>query len=159
KKNPADQRTPIGPPSKAYLSGIFLAFIASLFWAINSVAAAEGGKELSTSVSSVLRIGATLVLCPIFNLIFAPKTRHALPYVELKRIAFIFALEGFAGTYFFIYGLTHSSLAAGAALTSLSPVIAIPIEIYRGKDKLNYSRMLGIISIVIGIYLLIKPEG
>jgi drug/metabolite transporter (DMT)-like permease len=158
KKEPLNQHAWTSSPSKVYLGGIFLAFIASFFWAINSVAAAEGGRELSTSVSSVLRIGATLILCPIFSRIFTPKTRYMLPYVELKKVSLIFALEGFVGTYFFIYGLTHSSFAAGAALTSLAPVVAIPIEIYRRKDKLNYPRMLGIILIVAGVYFLIKPE-
>ena len=159
KNEPIDQRSKTSSGSNLYLAGVFFAFTASLFWAINSFAAAEGGKELSTNVSNVLRIGATLILCPFFNLIFTRNTRYTLPYEELKKISLIFALEGFLGTYLFIYGLTHSSLAAGAALSSLAPVVAIPIEIYRRKEKLNYVRTAGIIFIVAGVYFLIRPEG
>lgn len=54
-----------------------------------------------------------------------------------------------------MYGLTHSTLAVGASLSSLSPVVAVPVAIYLGWEAPSLKRIGGVLAVVAGVCLLV----
>jgi drug/metabolite transporter (DMT)-like permease len=78
-----------------------------------------------------------------------------LPGAELRRSFGLFALEAFGGSYLFFYGFSHSSLAVAAALSSLAPVIAVPIAWVLKSEKFSLTKTFGIAAVALGISLLV----
>jgi drug/metabolite transporter (DMT)-like permease len=136
-------------------TGIFFAFLASVCWATNSYCVMRGGQDISAPVANTVRMGAAIILCIIFGKLLFPKSKMLMPAREFRRWLWIFVLEAFGGSYFFMYGLSHSSLAIGSALASLAPVISVPVALALGLEKFSWKRTAGVITVVLGLTLLV----
>lgn len=142
---------------EAKFVGYLLAFGASLSWAMNAVAVANLGQGLSASFVNVLRLGIALLLCPLigvamnglssFRLIRWPQFVSFLP---------VFAVESVLGPFFFVYGLSKSPLAVGAALSSLAPAISVPVAVLLGRERFSRLKTTGVFAVVVGIWLLLN---
>ncbi|MEK6579126.1 MAG: DMT family transporter, partial [Bdellovibrionota bacterium] len=117
--------------------GVFLGFAASFFWALNSIAVSEAAAGTNLPVSNTVRMGIVLIMSAAFCLILTPQARLLLPLKEVKKYFWLFAMEAFGGSAFYTYGMTHSTLAVGATLSSLSPVISVPVAWIAGWEKFS----------------------
>jgi drug/metabolite transporter (DMT)-like permease len=160
--------TPVETPSaseqrKHILSrrtGVGLAFLTSFCWCLNAIAVAEAGRTLHSAWVNVLRMGIALILCPVVGLLLARFTGAKAPRrpwiggKDYVRSIWVFALEGYGGALLFTYGLTHSPLSVGPALSALAPVFAVPVAWIHGREKLFSPRTLGVLLVVAGLCLL-----
>lgn len=140
---------------QSYAIGVALAFVTSVLWAGNTYAIARVGADLSMPVANTVRMALAVVLSAGFGLLLAPKKPLLLPRSEVTRSAGIFVLESFIGSGFFFYGLAHSSLAVGSTLSSLAPVVSVPVALALGLERFALSRALGIVTVVGGLALLV----
>lgn len=136
--------------------GVAFAAITSVFWAINSFAVSRGAQELSAPVGNVVRMIVAMALSAGFARVLQPGKTLLLPTFEFRRNAWLFAVEAFGGSYFFVYGLANSPLAIGSTLSSLAPVISVPVALALGLEKFSFARTAGVCSAVVGIWLLVS---
>ena len=140
---------------KRPLLGVFLGVFASLAWATNAYAVSRGSVDLIPAVGNTVRMIIGIFICACLNAVFLPKTPLLLPRSEVTRFFGVFVFEAFGGSYLYFYGLAHSSLALGAILSSLAPVISVPVTLVLGIEKFSLIKTLGVISVVIGVWFLL----
>jgi drug/metabolite transporter (DMT)-like permease len=68
------------------------------------------------------------------------------------------ALESFVGCYFFVYGLSRSNLVLASILTSLAPVISVPVTVALKLEAFSWKRALGVVIVVLGLALLVADH-
>ncbi|MCS7155454.1 MAG: DMT family transporter [Bacteroidota bacterium] len=136
--------------------GLGLAFAASLLWALNNVAIDQGGTGLSTPAVNTVRMLLALGICPLMAAWLMPGTPRALPFTVLRRYFWVMALEAYGGATFFVYGLVHAPLAVAATLSSLSPVLAVPIAWIMGLERPSWGRTFGVAAVAAGLGLLLS---
>lgn len=144
------------PPSTASASrrrfmGVALAVVTSLLWAMNTYALAEGGSGISPFVANSIRMMIALVLCPAFGRLLSPGGAFWVSGKDLTRASWVFAVEGFGGSTLFLFGLTHAPIAIASALSSLAPVLTVPIAIALGWEKFSLLRSAGVLLVVVGL--------
>ncbi|MBU6376111.1 MAG: DMT family transporter [Bdellovibrionales bacterium] len=137
--------------------GLALGFITSLFWALNTFAVSKGAQGLSPHVANSVRMIAALAICPVVGLVLQRKWRTGIPWQSFKPVSWVFALEAYGGSFFFVYGLAHSPLAVASALSSLSPVIAVPMAWMGKHEPVSWVKALGVCVAVLGAILLVIP--
>lgn len=144
------------PVFDRYWVGVLLAFMASGFWALNSFSVSQGATDLSPFAANALRMACALILCPLIGLIssgfVSQKFVFFLPIKEYKRSFLVFFIESYLGSTLFCYGLVHSPLGIASSLSSLAPVITLPIAVAMGMEKLSIWKTLGIILVVVGVW-------
>lgn len=140
---------------KARVRGIFLGVVTSFFWATNSFALSRGSHGVDVAIGNAVRMVLALFLTWGFRGAFDRRSDLVLPFKEVRRYAWIFGLEAFGGSAFFMYGLSHSPLAIAATLSSLAPVLSVPIAWLLRLEKFSWYRTVGIIFVVCGVWLLL----
>jgi drug/metabolite transporter (DMT)-like permease len=136
-------------------TGVILAFATMICWAINTLATAKAGQSLAPMVGNTFRMMFAMAMTTVLGRLMAPGTEILLPSKVLKKSLPLFAFEAFGGSACFMYGLAHSPLAVGSTLSSLAPVLAVPIAWMMGLEKLSLSRTLGVCVVVLGVWLLV----
>ncbi|MGZ3708156.1 MAG: DMT family transporter [Bdellovibrionota bacterium] len=134
--------------------GVALAFATALLWATNTFSISKGAVGLTPFVTNTVRMILALLLSAILSLILARGRPIILPWKTLKGPFLIFAAEAFGGSAFFTYGLSHSPLAIGSTLSSLAPVLSVPLALSLGLEKFSVFRTLGVVLVVTGLYFL-----
>lgn len=152
--------------------GVGLAGLVSLLWASNMFALSRGGAELFSPVGNSLRLGLGIILISFSHKIFSksfqiqPKIQNEssslshssslfLPQNQYRQFWWVFVLEAYLGSFFAVYGLAHSPLALGTILSSLAPVLSVPIALMTGSEKFSFKKSIGILGVVTGIILLV----
>ena len=139
-----------------YITGILLAFGAAFCWALNTVAISGIGQGLDAISVNALRLSIALFLCPLIGIaMHGTRSFKLIPAREFLPILPVFAVEAIAGPFFYVYGLSHSHLAIGAALTSLAPVISVPFALLLGHEKFSWAKTLGVTAVVAGIWVML----
>lgn len=146
----------IGP--RSYWTGVALAILTSLFWGLNAYATSVGGRDLPIAIATVLRLSIALILCPIIAFFMTRRFVGPVALSDMRRYILIFMLEGFGGAMLYMYGLSHSPIAVGSALSALSAAISAPIAWLTGAEKFSLAKSIGIIVALIGIVLLVAPR-
>ncbi len=136
--------------------GLFLAIATSLLWALNGYAIANAGAGIVVPVANSLRMACALAMTTVCGKILMPRTSLFIPKNHLKPEIKYFVIETFFGSMFFTYGLSHTPLALGATLSSLAPVVSVPLAWMSGVEKISLPRTLGIIGVVVGLALLVQ---
>ncbi len=136
------------------VTGILLAFATSVSWATNGFAVFQSGTQLSPSVGNTIRMLVALPICFVFSQIVTPRSSIILPKKELFRNFWVFVIEAFLGSYFYLYGISHTPIALGSILASLAPVISVPVALVLGLEKFSLFKTLGVVWVVGGISLL-----
>ena len=136
-------------------SGVGLALLASIAWAINSFASSRGGVGISPHVGNSVRMLSALFFSGVLGRIFAPHSPRTLPLKAALSMGWILIVEAYGGAFFYVYGLSHSPLALGAVLTSLAPIVSLPVSVVLGLEELSWARVLGVCLSVLGVCLLI----
>lgn len=137
--------------------GVMLAMFASFGWAMNAIAVAKLGVHLNAMFVNVLRLGIALVLCPVIGVMMNGKRSFRL----ISRKAFLpflpaFAFECICGPFFFVYGLSHASLAIGSTLSSLAPAISVPVAVALGHERFSKLKTSGVCAVAVGTWLLLR---
>jgi drug/metabolite transporter (DMT)-like permease len=135
--------------------GFLLAFFAAFLWALNSYCVTRGGQGITAPVGNTVRMTAAVLLCLIIGKFLYPKERITLPQSVFRRWGWLFVLEAYGGSYFFVFGLAHSSLAVGSTLVALAPVISVPVALALRLETFSWKRTAAVITVVFGLYLLV----
>jgi drug/metabolite transporter (DMT)-like permease len=152
-RTPPHDRTTI---LRHYGIGVGLALVTSLFWAMNSFAGGRGGNGMNPAFANVIRMPVALLICPIMaRLQTGPGVPLLMGRADYRRYLAFFAIEAFGGSYLYIYGLSHSSVAVGATLTSLAPVVAVPVAVALGWERFSLPTTAAVLLVVGGVVLLV----
>jgi len=149
--------------SSSLFRGVALAILTSLMWATNSASISAVGSDLSSYQMNLIRMVLALVLC--FGLgalaYLRRRAQHAdtrweivLSWRALRPFVWIFILEAFGGSLFFTYGLAHSPLVLASTLSSLAPVIAVPVSWALRLERISALRTAAVAAVVGGLALL-----
>lgn len=160
------------------LLGIALALLTSLFWAGNTVFLKLGAQGLSLYQMNAVRFafGALLLLAQLPWRIRQERAesaareesapgavrtkRESLGMWQLARKLWLPLLaDTGVGSVAFAYGITHTDLALGATLSSLSPLVAMPIAAAMGTERLTVGKALAVSITVGGVVLLVTAPG
>jgi drug/metabolite transporter (DMT)-like permease len=136
--------------------GVGLAFATMLMWSLNTVATSRLGKDVDPFLGNTIRMTFALAMSFTFSRVVAPKTEITLPFKLLKKSLPLFVMEAFGGSLLFIYGLSHSPLALGSTLASLSPVLSVPVALALKLEKFSVVRTLGVFLVVLGVWFLLE---
>lgn len=138
------------------LPGVACALGASIMWATNAWTVSHAGAGLAVPIANSTRMLIGALLCPLVGLVMSPGSRLALPWWEMRKLLWVFFLEAFLGTVFYFYGLSHTKLAVGAVLSSIAPVVVVPVALLMGRETFSWKRTLGTVGVFLGICLLLN---
>ncbi len=141
---------------KSTQKGLILAIITSLLWALNAYSAAKASDQINVFQINVFRMFIAMFLCPIIGKLIYGTNQLLIQATDFKKYSWVFILEGFGGALFFVYGLSHTKLAIAASLSSLAPVISVPIAYFLNIEKPNLLKIAGVIIVFIGIFILVR---
>jgi drug/metabolite transporter (DMT)-like permease len=154
------------PTSSSKPLGVVLAVATSFSWALNAVFAGLGTQGASVPAANLYRMIFALLGCAMVGIALgrrrappqATPARIFLPFSKamLKRYGWVFVIEPFGGGMFFLYALSHTSLAVGTALASLAPLLAVPIALVSRTEAFSRVKFLGITLGVTGVMLLVS---
>jgi len=136
--------------------GIGLALLTSLAWAMNGYSVAKGGQGLNAAVANTFRMAAAMPMIATVSFLFTKSGITPLSRVVMKRYAWAFVIEAFFGSYFFMYGLSHTPLVLGNTLSALAPVLSVPVSIALKLEKFSWIRTLAVLTVVVGLSLLFR---
>jgi drug/metabolite transporter (DMT)-like permease len=135
---------------RATLGGIAMAFLASLFWAGNSFSISRASLNIDVwQVNAIRYTMALFMLLPQAH--FSPKPTGQVSWLGL--LPAIFA-DCIVGSILFVYGLANTDLAVGATLSSLAPLLSVPIAILYREESWSLSRFIAVAATVSGAVLL-----
>ena len=138
-----------------FKKGALLAIGVSFLWALNSYAVAVGASDLIAPVGNTIRMTFALVLTWVAKSVLEPRSRLILPAAELKTWGWLFAFEAFGGSFMFMYGLANAPLAIAAALSSLAPVLSVPVAWAMRTEPVSWIKTSGILAVVGGVVMLL----
>lgn len=156
--NPSSDSTQLS--TKSWLSdrrnGVLLAIATSVLWALNAFALSRGAENLPVSVCNSIRMLLAMGISATIGFFLAPGCPILLPRHQLRSSLWLFVLEAFGNSIFYFYGITRSPLVVGAILTSLAPVIAVPVAWAFGEERISASRTAGIMGVITGLWFLMR---
>lgn len=136
-------------------TGVILGFATMICWGVNTIGTARAGAAVDPMVGNTLRMIFALGMSFGLSRLMAPGTEILLPRKVLKKSLPLFAFEAFGGSACFMYGLGHTPLAIGATLSSLAPVLSVPVAWVMGLEKFSLPRTLAVCVVVFGLWLLV----
>jgi drug/metabolite transporter (DMT)-like permease len=142
----------------AAATGVALALLASLAWAGNAVFLKQGAQGLSLYQANVLRFS----FGALFLLLQLPLRRRErsesapLALTSLGRaLVWPLLIDTGLGSICFVYGIANTDLALGATLSSLSPLVALPLGALSGRERITAPHALAVGLTVLGVVLLV----
>jgi drug/metabolite transporter (DMT)-like permease len=101
-------------------------------------------------------MGLTLPIIAILTLVVSRTAVRPLPIALVRKYAWVFFLECFCGSYFFMYGMAHTSLVLGNTLAALAPVLSVPVAVAMKLEQFSRVRTLAVVTVVVGLSLLFR---
>lgn len=136
--------------------GVTLAVLTATAWGVNSYAVAKGGDGLNPAVANSIRMLVALVLIAILSFLVTRVRTRPLDFASVRKYGWLFIVEAFCGSYFFVYGLSHSTIMLGSTLASLAPVLSVPIAVGLKLERFSWVRTLAVLTVVLGLSLLFR---
>jgi drug/metabolite transporter (DMT)-like permease len=152
-----DARQPASE-ARSRIVGAALALLTSLFWAGNAVLLKLGADGLSIYQANSLRftIGVLLLLMQL-KFMRGVVVGAQLPMRSLaRRLRVALLADVGLGSICFVYGIAHTDLALGATLSSLSPLVALPIAVYLGTERIEAGKVFAVCLTLLGVVLLVS---
>jgi drug/metabolite transporter (DMT)-like permease len=147
---PAERRANAG---RSAALGVPLALVTSVLWAGNTISIKAGAIGLAVStVNSIRYLIAILVLGTLVLVGRAPGATR--PTGGWRTLVPAIVSDCLFGSFFFVYGLRTTDLAVGATLTSLAPLLALPIALWLGLERASTPKLAAVVTTVAGIALL-----
>jgi drug/metabolite transporter (DMT)-like permease len=139
--------------------GLMLALATSLLWAANSISVKRGSEGLSIlQVNSIRYAMALALLSPQALRKPAPGLTAAPSGGWLPVLPAILA-DAVLGSTCYVYGLSHTDLAVGATLSSLAPLLSVPVAVVLGEERWNARRFAAVLLTVGGVIVLVSSRG
>ncbi len=140
-----------------YLRWVVLSIFVSLLWSATAFFTSQSTMTADPTLATAIRMAAAIPI--IFGVSFFLKRVNPKPFYLPGRVFWrsfpLFAVEGFGGALAYVYGMSHTDLAVGSALSSLAPVLSVPFAVLLGLDRPSIPRMTALIGVVVGIWLLV----
>lgn len=136
--------------------GLILALLTSVLWAGNTFSVKRGAVGLDVWQANAIRYTvAVFVLAPNALL-----QRNKIPWSTTPPGGWLglfppILADCILGSVLFVYGLSHADLAIGATLSSLAPLISVPVAIVVGAERWSGARALAIAVTVAGALILV----
>jgi drug/metabolite transporter (DMT)-like permease len=137
-------------------TGVLLAVCTAFAWAANSYSVAKGGTGLHPAVGNTIRMSIAIVLITLMSYVTSRQPARMLAPRITRRFAPIIIAESFLGSYLFMYGLSHSTLVLGSTLSSLAPVLSVPVSVALKLERFSWIRTLAVLTVVVGLSLLFR---
>lgn len=144
------------PRLKKKWVGVSLAVLTAIAWATNSYSVAKGGHGLNPAVSNSFRMGFALPIITALSFLTTKSGVTPLGGAVVRKYAWVFIVESFLGSYFFMYGMTHTSLVLGSTLAALAPVLSVPVSIALKLERFSWIRSFAVLTVVVGLSLLFR---
>jgi drug/metabolite transporter (DMT)-like permease len=135
-------------------AGVALAGLTSIFWAFNTVAIKHGATGITTWQANAVRYSLALCLLSA-TVVIMPRGRVTAPAGGWRGLVPAVLADAVLGSMCFVYGLASTDLAVGATLTSLAPLISVPIAIALGEERWSGPRFAAVAATVGGVILLV----
>jgi drug/metabolite transporter (DMT)-like permease len=141
--------TDSGAREQGKRGGLLLAGVTSVLWAGNSIAVKFGTPGLDVAQANGIRYSFALAMLAV-----AVRVREGKSMLPSRGswmpLAPAIAADGIVGSSLYVYGLSHADLAIGATLSSLAPLISVPIAIVLGEEEWNGGRLMAVAMTVLG---------
>ncbi len=134
------------------MGGFLLAGVTSLLWAANTAAVKRGAVGLDIPQVSAIRYGMAFVLLLPQLYRTRESTLRLRTWFELLPALLV---DTVLGSTCYVYGLSNTDLAVGATMTSLAPLISVPVAVALGEETWSVRRLGAIATTVGGIVLLV----
>lgn len=141
--------------SRGPLLGALFALLTSLFWAGNTVFLKLGAEGLSIQQANATRytLGLLMLLAQVR---FSPQVAQPVPFRTLARtLRLPLVVDTGLGSIGFVYGIAHTDLALGATLSSLSPLVALPMAVALGTERVTGGKVGAVCLTLLGVILLV----
>lgn len=136
--------------------GLLLAFGTAVFWSVNSFASGQGAKGIGAMEANAIRMAMALFLVPLIGRLVERRLVLKIDRKILVKSTPVFILESVGGSFFYLYGMSHAPLAVAATLTSLAPVLTLPVAVWFGWERFSKTKTLGIVLVVMGVWGLVQ---
>jgi len=133
--------------------GLALALATSVLWAGNTIGLKAAAQDVTLATVNVVRHTLALSALSIAILLGRAPGKSA-PSRGWKSLLLPVVLDNLIGSYAFIYGLAHTDLAVGATLSSLAPLLSLPIAFALKAEKITPAKLGAVATTVAGIVLL-----
>lgn len=144
------------PLLKKKAVGVGLSVLTAIAWAMNGYSVTKGGEGLNPAVANTFRMAVALPIIATLSFLTTKTGITPLPRAVIRRYAWVFVVESFLGSYFFMYGLTHTSLVLGNTLAALAPVLSVPVSIALKLERFSWVRSFAVLTVVVGLSLLFR---
>jgi drug/metabolite transporter (DMT)-like permease len=139
--------------SDARLSGMIAFVIVS--WALNFVIGKVALREIPAMVLPGIRIGyATLLLIPIYLWDARRRPRLEFRWADAPRLAIVGLCGITFNQFFFIAGLSRTSVGHMAVFIALSPIFVLAIVAATGQERLTAAKIGGVLLAAAGVIIL-----
>lgn len=136
--------------------GVSLATLTAASWGTNSYAVAKGGSGMNPAIANSIRMAVAVALIAMISAVTTRTRARIMDLSAIKKYGWVFVIEAFFGSYLFVYGLSHSPIMLGSTLTSLAPVVAVPISVALKLERFSWVRTLAVLTVVVGLSLLFR---
>ena len=145
-----------GQHGRADVGGLVLAFVTSFLWAGNSVSIKHGAVGLTVWQANLIRYSIALPL--LAGQLAAARTKPPMraPRRGWGWLVPAIIADAIFGSVFYVYGLSHCDLAVGATLSSLAPLLSVPVVILAGEERWNPPRFAAVSATVAGVVVLVS---
>ncbi len=141
------------PLSDARLYGMIAFMIVS--WALNFVIGKIALREIPAMVLPGLRIGyATLLLIPIYLWDARRRPRIEFRWSDAPRLLIVGLCGITFNQFFFIAGLSRTSVGHMAVFISLSPIFVLAIAAAAKQERLTVAKVGGVLLAAAGVVIL-----
>lgn len=134
--------------------GVVLALLAGVCWAVSTVLIAPGAQGLDSVMVASIRVPALSLL--LWGIVAARGTAPKLLTLSRREWA-ILVVGGFIGwglgSVLFVLSVALLGPTRSAALTSASPLVALPMSVVFLKERVTRPMLLGTALTVLGIAL------
>lgn len=142
-------------PGPRDVGGLVLAFATSLLWAANSVAVKRGSQGLDLPLANAVRFSMAVVLLSVQMRLPVNAALPARPTGGWSVLAPALLADAVLGALLYVYGLAHTDLAVGATLSSLAPLVSVPVALALGEERWSASRFAAVLTTVAGVAILV----
>jgi drug/metabolite transporter (DMT)-like permease len=136
--------------------GILLALATSVLWAGNSLATKMGGTGMLAWHANLIRFSwSWIILAGTAAMTQPPVPDRRIHWPIYRALIPVSLAEACVGSSLYVYGLANTDLAVGATLTSLAPLMSVPVALFYREERWSARRFGAVAATVVGVVLLV----
>ena len=152
----ADEHAHTHSTRREALEGILLALATSVLWAGNSLSTKMGVDGLTAWHVNLIRFGFAWPILALTSALTDPPVQRPAPrWAAYRALVPVSLAEACVGSSLYVYGMAHTDLAVGATLTSLAPLMSVPVALFYREERWSARRFGAVAATVLGAVLLV----